>query len=52
MAKVVFDSDLITQKSNEYEAEFSFWNIITGMFGDMRELSERINEAIEEAEKL
>ena len=43
--EIVFDSDQLTQHEEiTGQNEFTFWTVITGMFGDLKSLSEMIND--------
>lgn len=51
MAKVIFDENVLIAEDTEIKGqkEFSFWNIISGIFGDLKEFSEELNAAVDAA---
>lgn len=51
MPRINFDENIVSSTTVEEDIrgieEFNFWSIISGLFGDIDELSERINRATE-----
>lgn len=49
MPRVMYDENVMVSNMVEEDIpgtmKFSFWNIVSGLFGDLTDLSERINEA-------
>lgn len=45
--RIVFDNDQLKSQHEEVtgQNEFTFWTVIAGMFGDLKSLSEMINDA-------
>lgn len=45
--EIVFDNDQLKTTNPEEiigQNEFTFWNIVSGMFGDLKLLSDKIND--------
>ena len=51
MARVIFDENILVSEESEVKGqkEFSFWQVITGLFGDLKEFSEELNVAVDAA---
>lgn len=51
MARVIFDENVLVSEESEIrgQKEFSFWQIVSGIFGDLKEFSEELNAAVDAA---
>lgn len=51
MAKIIYDENILVSEESEIKGqkEFSFWQVVTGIFGDLKEFSEELNAAVDAA---
>ena len=51
MASVVFDEELLNSEETEIagQKEFNFWQMVVGIFGDLKGFSEELNVAVDAA---
>ena len=49
MARIMFDEELVKSEETEIsgQKEFNFWQVIVGIFGDLKEFSEEVNAAVD-----
>jgi len=51
MATIIFDENVLVSEETEIKGqkEFSFWQVVTGIFGDLKGFSEELNAAVDAA---